>query len=411
MDDISSLRPELCGIQALNAFFMHNSSARGIMFGSHFAQHLTLIDPDEAPIVTELHYEMAKYTFGVRMPDNGTIVKVIPRFHNTVMSRVKSSESLVIYQKEDGEYDCFTIPYHIAHHQYFGFKGVPTKAAGRIREGQSFAKDTTFVDTPGVKEDGSYAFGKVMNVAYMTQRSVAEDGVIFSESATKAFRFRVFHTRTINTGSESYPLNRYGNDDVYKVMPDIGEYVNDDNIVFSTRSYDEDHLITRMSKRGCREKDHYFDRPTYGNGPGGKVVNIEVIGNHTDTNKLPVHMREQLDYYKDATLTYHRAIVDAEKAIRQEWSRAYGKKTLRLSKRFSRKVTEAMAIINYAGERLKPTLNLNHRMVPLDEYRVKITIEYEITPTKAFKVTDLNGGQRHKCLAASLRSNAYMKLL
>ena len=405
----NKLRPELVSIQGLNPFMMHNSSARGIMFGSHLSQHLTLDNPDLKPIVGSIDYEFAKYTFAARMPEDGRIVKLIPRFRPTDAKNAVmfNPETLVIYQKDStGEYDCFVIPYYITMHQYFGFKTKPTDAMNMLRPGSFIAKDTVFADTPGVKEDGSYAFGKVLNSAFYTSPSVSEDGVIVSEDVLDMFKFRMYHTRVINFGSKRFPLNLYGKDGEYKPFPDIGEFIADHGMLMCTREYSDDYTFIDMSVNATQRVDYYFDKPVYAAGPGGRVVDIEVLSNNTDSNKLPTQMKAQLDRYKSSCMRYHESIVEAEKALRLEWHRTYGNYNLPIGPRFQRQVVESMAIINFEAEKLN--LNLNHRMEPLDEYRVKITLEYVSPLNKGYKLTCLNGGkQYHASLASNSKRNLF----
>lgn len=392
MSSVHNLRPELVGIQGMNAFFMHNSSPRGIMFGSHFAQHITLIEADEHPIVTEYHYEMAKYTFGVRMPRDGTIVKVIPKVKPSISGHNFNPESTVIFRDMDGMYDSFKIPYKIAHHQHFGFRAVPNPAIPRITEGMSFRKDTTFADSPGVKEDGSYAYGRVLNIAFMTHQSSAEDAVIFSQSAIEKMKFRVYYKRTLNVTPDCFLLNLHGDDSNYKPIPDLGDFVGEQNILMCTRQHSSLYTPTDMSVKACQTVDFISDKPVFAAGPGGKVVDIEVIGNHGDIARLPHEMREQLNSYRKMTTEYHRNIYQTVMKLRTDEERMVGKGNAKISEGLKREAVVGMAITNHASHILKPTLSLNHRMEPLGEVRITITLEYEITPHKAFKITDSHGG-------------------
>ena len=396
MSTVHNLRPELVGIQGLNAFFMHNSSPRGIMFGSHFTQHITLIEPDEAPIVTEFHYEMAKYTFGIRMPRDGTIVKVIPKVKPSIGGPSFNPESTIIFRDMEGMYDSFKIPYKIAHHQHFGFRGVPNPNIPRITEGMSFRKDTTFVDTPGVKEDGSYAFGRVLNIAYMTHQSSAEDAVIFSQSAIEKMKFRVYYKRTLNVTPDCFLLNVHGDDNIYKPVPDLGDIIGEDNILMCTRQHSTLFTPTDMNVKACQKIDFISDKPVFAAGPGGRVVDIEVIGNHGEIGRLPHEMRDQLNNYRKMTTEYHRSISQTVMKLRADDDRIMGKGAAKISEGLKREAVVGMAITNHASHILKPTLSLNHRMEPLGEFRITITLEYEITPHKAFKITDSHGGEPGK---------------
>lgn len=391
----NKLRPEFLGLHALNFSVMHNSSSRAIMMGGHFAQHLVVEGLDPKPVVTEADYEMSKYTIATRMPDDGKIIKVIPRYPLGADSDslTFNPETIVIYEKEtDHQIDFFSIPYHHSVDNFFGYPGKQTDAVSMLKSGSNIPKDTVFSETPGVSEDGVYMYGATLNAAFMTVPSVSEDGVIISESALNKFKFKVYETRCVEFGSNTFPLNLYGDADNYKSFPDIGDMIRDDGILMMLRPYDNEMTPVTMSVYDAMEPDYTFDQATYVRGGGGKIVDVKVMCNNNTNRKLPETMSSQLDRYKRAYLRFHRDIIDTDKRLRGEHYRKYGNYDINISPRFHRQIVESLAITNAEADKMKQSLNLNHRMTPLDEYRVEITVEYTIKPCKGYKLTCTHGG-------------------
>ncbi len=94
---------ELLGVHGLSPFTAYNSSSRNYMFSSHLAQRLITCDPDSKRVITGLENKFSKYTFDIKMPKDGKILKVMQRYPSSIdASGLKyNPETIVIY--EDNE--------------------------------------------------------------------------------------------------------------------------------------------------------------------------------------------------------------------------------------------------------------------------------------------------------------------
>ena len=86
-----NIRPVMAAIHAMIPGAHHNSPSRSVMVTQHLPQHL-IVSGSEAPIVMSgLEYEMGKYTFATRLPYNGTIRKIIPRYTTSLLAGTNSN--------------------------------------------------------------------------------------------------------------------------------------------------------------------------------------------------------------------------------------------------------------------------------------------------------------------------------
>lgn len=399
MSDIfpkNELHTELLSIHALNAFSQFNSSSRSTMFAAHISQRLVTEYSDEKIIQTGVEQEFGKYTFNVKMPEDGKIIKIIPRYPAGVDSNSLNfnPETLVIYEKDDTkELDYFTIPYHVSYHQYFGYRYDVKPNINKIKPGAYIEKDTVFADSPNVGENSNYKFGLNANVAFMSLPSVSEDGFMVSRDYLNKLKFRVYEKRTVEFGSNNFPLNMYGTEQNYKSFPDIGDPIRDDGILMMLRSYDNDLMPIEMSTKDTMEPDFIFDKAVYARGGKGRVVDIKVISNNTPNKQLPEAMCSHIAKYERALLKFYNEIIQTEEQIRHERRRKYNDNNVKLSPKLHKLIVESLAITNFNGERLKQTLTLLHRKNPVDEYMIEFTIEYIIEPNIGFKLTDCHGGK------------------
>lgn len=396
----NELHVEMAGIHGLNPFFPNDSSSRSQMMSSHFSQRLVIKGCQEKRIQSGLEQEFGQYTFSVKMPENGQIIKVIHRYPrgNDANSLNFNPETIVIYENDETkEIDYFSIPHFCSYHQFFGFEYKVKDTVSKLKPGAFIPKDTIFADSPSVSDNSGFMYGTNMNVAFMSIPSVSEDGVMISRDKLGDLAFNVFETRVVEFGAGQFPLNLYGTKDLYKPFPDIGDYIREDGVLMMVRDYDSDLTPVQMSVYDTMEPDFIFDRATYVRGGRGRVVDIKVISNNNPNRQLPEAMCGHIDKYARALRKFHEEIIETERALRAERRRKYREAQLKLSPRFHRLIVESLAIVNYNPGKIKQQLGLLFRKTPIDEYRVEFVVQYEMTPTIGFKLTDCHGGKGVIC--------------
>ncbi len=395
MEMENEICPELISIHSLNFLSNNDSSARAVMFASHFSQRLVTDKSDPKVIQTGVEYEMAKYTFCVKMPADGTIIKIIDRYPRTadIDSIPFNPEKLVIYEdattKEIGS---FTMPYHLSYHQYFGFKLIYTENAERLTPGQFIPKDTVFAHSSSIGDNGVYKYGRSMNVAMMSHPAGAEDGVMISESGLEKLRFSVFETRVVEFGPGNFPLNLYGNVHNYKIFPDIGETIRPDGILMMLRKTNVNNSPVDIGIYDVMEPDFMFDTAYYVRGPGGVIVDIKVYKDDTAQNCLPDNMVAGFQKYVKGLRNYYSEIVKTELEIIKQRKAKYGSDKISIAPPLHRLIVEGLAVLNRVSHKHSQKLKILYRKAPLSEYRVVFTIEYKLKPTIGFKITDSHGG-------------------
>lgn len=400
------IRPEFLAIHALNPGVLHNSPSRSVMMTQHLPQHLVISGSEPPNPMSGLEYELGKYTFATRMPENGKIVEVIKRYAISAgANSVKGQpEITVIYQKVSGELDVFHIKQWSSYHQYFGYPNKASSALNnQLRPGAHIPKDTIFADTPANMEDGSYTFGLNAETAFMDVPGVAEDGMIISESVRKRFAIKTYEVREVSMGSNNFPINLNGDDKDYKIFQDIGEYIRYDGLLMVTRPYQQRMSIVGMGPKELRTVDHVFDKKTYSRETSlrnrgemtsikpGKIVDIQVIRNNDQTRHLPPTMTGQLDRYAKALKQYYQEILAVETRKIIENRKMGGDGRVMMSPELQSLLVKARAITGQTGNRFQGNIGLQYRRTSLDEYTVTFVIEHEMIPNLGWKLTGMSG--------------------
>lgn len=397
----NELAMPLVAMHALNPAVAYNAPARGTMFAGHFAQRPVIEGSEPSLFQTGAEEEFGKYTFSVKMPEDGTILAVIERYKSGVTNAgiEFNPETYVFYQADKtGEIDYFVIPYYASFHPTFGFKYEMKPASKFLRAGNSFEKDTVFADSPAVKGESHYTYGKNLNVIYMSHPNVGLDGYVINRDALKHFAFRVYETRSIEVGANNIPLNHLGDDEFYKIMPDIGEMVPEDGLLMVTRKHDAYLAPALLSKNDLREVDYVFDRKTYARPGKGRVVGLNVIKSDNITRQLPPEMTVQLEKYASAGERFHQDVIRFNEGLQREAKKNGGE--VSMSKKLAHLIILAKGKTNYTASKAKLPLTLTYKREPIDTWRIDFTIEYIMLPTRGSKITCMSGGKGVICRIA-----------
>ena len=408
----NELAPQLLSINATNPWSGHDSASRGTMWSSSHITQMMVVD-GATPRRTQsgVENEFGKYTFKHQLPCDAAVIKVIPKFRETMgidsIPNELNPSTLLIYEdvetKEVGILELFTYSTAIdVKHQHFGFRYKFNEGLlDRLTPGMTIPRNTVLGNSPNIEgfdEVQSYNFGVETNVAFMGVPGIIEDGVVVSESYLKRISSKGYEKRTVNWGKKYYPLNLYGDKDHYKPFPDIGEKIRDDGLLFALRPYDELLAPVEMDPASLQEPDYIFDKLVYGE-PNGTVIDIGV---HHDTTKrppTPVGMEVQANRYYQGLVRYYRDILEVYNDLVRN-----RRKNLVITPEFHRLLVEAMNYVGFTDnpaaeylQRRKDPITRSkvrqlYRRHDIDDWRIEIAFEYPVVPNVGFKQSNTHGG-------------------
>lgn len=399
--DNVDLDMRLLGFAAMNEFARHNSTPRQAMMTKQIGQMLVLDDPDIRRISSGIDRELGRYTFNVDFPNNSVVLKVIPKYPNSLkMQNIKTNPmTIVVYENADSAnliVDIKEIPSYHCIHQYFGFD---FKRADRyneyIRENANIPAGTIVADTPAKDRDGNYKYGVNLNVAFTSRPGGIEDSVTICEDVLDKLQTTLYDTRVIEFGTDKIPLNLYGNKSSFKIFPDVGDVIREDGVIAALRDFDND-LAPCYLTVGAMQTPTIFDERIYAI-PGAEIVDVTIYKSKQSRTTMFTGMEEQLDKYLDAQNRYYKAIVDEYKRLMRE-----SRGQVKISNEFHRLIKDAMAMTE---DKIKVTYT--DKNTTLDKWTVKITYKYKMKADIGYKITDLSGGKGVIC-AVKPRSEMLM---
>lgn len=390
------LDPRLIGLTALNSFSNSNSASRNIMFTSqHLPQSTVLVFGEESIIQSGLERELGKHVFDKKLDNDSRIISIIPRYRggldfNSVNHTV---DAIVIYHDlVTNEYSFLELPYNSKLHKYFGFKYEWNKdVINKLGQGDVLKGGTVLATSPSISKNGGYKYGVNMNMCLMSINETAEDGVVISKSAAKKLSTKIFERRTVEFGTESFLLNLYGTDEIYKPFPEIGEYIHPSGVIVALREFNDELAPALTSIKDMRSFDNMFDKVTYVRAGEGKVVDIKVHHSPKSKKELYTNTDGLVSKYANAYTQYMQDILNVYNEILLENKRKYGTDDVKISPKFTRLLVDAMALTDSMNNYTDRNIKKLYRNDPMDIYKIEFVIEYNLTPVKGYKLTDKSG--------------------
>lgn len=384
-----TLHPEVLGLEGINAYEMFDSQPRQTMLGSHLPQAVVISNPTQIRDFTGVERELGKYTHGVRMPQRGSVVKVISKNPPDIQNRGNHINPMLtcIYAPATApksELHVLQIPYHHCMHQHFGFRFKHTPLAKSIKVGDNIEVGTILAHSPNYEPvSGNYAFGIETPMATMTIPSVIEDGAVVCRQWLEKMKIKAYGTRTFSWGSKHVPLNLYGDELNYKAFPDIGEKVRLDSLVFARREFNPIMAAREMSPKALQRFGR-FDEGVHGFA-GATVIDVEIYQGRVDHPVTLSEMNRQAEKYYNKTLNYYKEIIGVYNQAKKE----NGGIPPVLSEELENLTTKAIAYTRQMQDSGKVQFQLIDQTI--DQWTVTITYEYELTPTIGYKLTGLHG--------------------
>ena len=388
-----TLRPEFLQVQSLNSFAAYVSASRADMFASEIGQAPPLANAEVKLIQSGMEREYGKYTHRVTMPCNGIVRQVVHSYPPTGMlnSTVPTS---VIYQDMDYSEGGARVPrFGVAHiplfslnHHVLGFDFKRTNALKGLQAGIAIRKDTLLAHSPSIDANGNYRYGVNANVLLGSFPEVRQDGVVIRRGFAEKTKFKGYGEMVISFGDDEVPLNLYGDDENYKIHPDVGELIRPDGMLFASRKLITGLYPIQMSRKALRTPSR-TDKRKIAKEEGARVVSVEVIYSPRGKPTTPSGMADQPRKYLEAQRRYYRELKSTYDKLRQEHGNA-----LSLDPALHNLLVRAEAMLQDSG-RDRQRVAFVDAGQPLSEYTIKITYSYDLHPFDGHKTADQNGGK------------------
>ena len=276
------------------------AGARRLMFSTHTSHRLMLLNGEKAIIETGYENRFGDYSSSILKTDrNFNVVAKISKFsfspnhHYYLIMEDPVNKVLDVAER---------ISYHHVTESYGYLYNNTTM--DNIEVGQQIPTGTILQKSLSFDEYMNRTDGVNFNVAYMSLDKNMEDSIIYSDVAAERLTSPLIKSVEIMINENDIPLNLYGDDQMYKAIPDIGEDVKDSILIALRKEKKEESVYTQSAER-LRHMMMSDTKYTL----TGKVIDVNIYCNNP--NNLNGYYTAQFKMYYDQNMRMNAEIVSA----------------------------------------------------------------------------------------------------
>lgn len=330
MDKVSqrlNVQEEYLATGLMQPFTNTNSGARKIMFGTQLTHALNLLRP-EVPII-QTGYEnrygdrsssIIKAETDTEVMDKIVKFKNIPNHCYYLITRNKVTNELGLLKRMNYNHNTETYGYI-----------YNNDILDNLEVGYEIPKDEILRKSTAYDEYNNRCDGVNLLVAYISSDKTMEDGIQISQSAAKKLAVPLIKEVTVMINDNDIPLNIYGDNEVYKSFPAIGEKING-GILCSIRKEKIEEALYSQSYDRLRIPMMSDEKYTV----EGKIIDIDIVVNNPSILEERYTYCQLLDFYNEKK----RFLTDIVQSVDRLKSMGYTKLSYELSMLYDKSIQE-----------------------------------------------------------------------
>lgn len=387
LENPNLIPPEMTGIMCLKPFVAYLTASRRQMVGGHLSSCLNLVNPTQPNIYTGYEFQFGRTAYQLVAPCDMKIAFITHRPACTI---------ILYYDYDNREYRSMEVPTYIITGDRFGcllnINEDILYPDSRIRKG------TIIAITKSVGPEGDWRYGVEFNTLAISNTATIQDGIQITTTARKGLTTYGIGRRRVKVSKDNIPLNTYGKNGEYQVLPKPGDMIGDDRIIAVTRSVDPLLAPLLISPRMLRREsiDTISDMPVYiGQGEyDAEVIDIKVFYQQPDGSPTtPIGMCNQLDDYRmqdaqsaEDMIRFHDKEVSDGKANFDGSYQIAIRNAIRELGNYTDTELERKKLYKY--KKLAPLISNGET---IGEYEVEVVYKYKTTPNYGDKITNTDG--------------------
>lgn len=291
-----------------------NSGSRKILHSTQVEQIHAITNPEPPHIQTGYEDELGIFSSSyIEADDDFVLVSKINKFNGVGLEN--HHYFLIVYKVHKKEYHLIEVCTYQYITETFGTIFDNTNINNMVNNAQMninniIKKDSVIRKSASFNDLNERCDGVNLLTGYKASEYTKEDGILISESAAFKLRAPLVNMTTIQMNDNDIPLNLYGDNTIYKVIPDINEETNYGTIC-ALRRENSEHVLFSQTYERLQTLLISDDRI---NGKG-KIVDIDIYVNNPSI--LEGEYYQQLKYYYDNKNRYYKEIVDIVNQIKK----------------------------------------------------------------------------------------------
>ena len=287
---IESPEQSLC--KSLNRPFSDSiSGSRSILNEIQYEHDMSIEEPEIPILGTGYESRFGKKSSAyIEASEDYEVLAKIPKY-----SFNPEEHYYLIYRKKDSNKLDYEERCSYTHKtETFGFKNN-NSFIDNFKVGDTILKGQRIKSSVAMDEYGNRLDGLNVQVLYCGIDGTMEDGIWISDELAWRFRAPIIKKTFMVFNDNHIPLNIYGDTEVYKITPDIGEEILN-GILAANRQEDKEQCLFMQSEQNLRRIMMSDEKYTL----EGKVIDIDIYSNNP-TMICDNRYYSQLQRYYDET--------------------------------------------------------------------------------------------------------------
>ena len=278
-----------------------NSGSRRLLMVSQASQRLEVYNSQRPLLSTGSENQIGHYSSEfVKTEDELKVIARVEKYrfvpgHNYF---------LLVQNTRTGEFDFIQRIGHSHNTESYGFLYNNTYI-DKVKPGYTIPKGVPIKKSTSYDDNNNREDGVNLDVTYITNEETKEDSIEISDYGAELLSAPLIENFSTFLSENEIPVNTYGNDTVYKAIPDIGEKIAN-GIVMVTRVEKKNEIMFAQSTENLKKifiGDTRFSLK-------GEVVDINIYCNNPEfLNTNPNYA--QFKYYYDQQMDFAKEMVDA----------------------------------------------------------------------------------------------------
>ena len=292
----------ILGISSLT-FPAYIDSSRTIMDVNHQMQRV-VVENTEFPYVFTNSENMFGHrsTYNIEAKSDLEVYRIIPKFRQLNISAKEQPALIIFYNRDKGEYDLIykqdvqNLP------EKYGFQ-YDHSTLDNLKEGDIIEKGTSLTRPTSYDDFDNYGFGQNVNFMYRIDMFTIEDAIVVSDEFAKSFVSTEVELVKVTLNDNNFLGNNYGNDEIYKCFPDIGETIKD-NKLCTWKILNNSQILFDM-KNSNLQKSMVSDIDFWNS---GTIVDIDIYCNKKRDQIPDTKYNKQILSYIDMDIEFHEEV-------------------------------------------------------------------------------------------------------
>lgn len=270
------------------------------MFTNHLPQSLVLEKPEFPNVFTSFEDQVGKYSVAYKKSDRKwkVLKKIAKNSLNACYILIDKDKNIEIEFVRPSE--------RITERYGYKYKDtLVTKKAGDIISKGEYLKESTTYD-----EDHHFCYGVNLRTLYLAFDNMTyEDAIVLSKSAAEKLSAFSPDEFDVTVNKNDILVNLYGDDNVYKPFPDIGEEVGKNRVCCSRRRLNYESVLFDFNLKNIKKVNYDTDTLFY-TYKHSIVTDIDIFCNEDldYLKKYPYY--DQIVRYIESTKKYYTSVVN-----------------------------------------------------------------------------------------------------